>query len=269
MSGLFRRLILTSLTLACLSVTGLAQAGETLQRVIDFKTLKVGMTADQPPLNMLSRDKNLMGFDVDLAKALANAMRVKLEIKVMPFGDLMSSLDNGTIDMVISGMAITPERSEEAAFVGPYMMSGKSLLTKDSVLAKVSGSDEFNRGDLTLTALKNSTSASFVREGAPEATLIEVEHYDEAVKMILEGDADGMVADMPVCRLTVLRFPDLGLVTLDKPLTVEPIGIALDKDDREFFNLVDNYLEAYTRIGVVAQLRKQWLEDKEWLAALP
>lgn len=265
----FKFLALTCLSVIALTLSGPGHAGDTLQRVIDFKTLKVGMTGDQPPMNMLSREKSLMGFDVDLARAMANAMRVKLEIKVMPFGELMEALEEDRIDMVISGMAITPERSEEAVFVGPYMMSGKSILTRDSVLARVSDSEEFNRETFTLAALQNSTSASFIREAAPQARLVEVEHYDEAVKMVIDGEADGMVADMPVCQLTVLRYPEAGLVTLERPLTLEPIGIALNKDDPEFLNLVDNYLKAYTGIGVLAQLRKKWLEESSWIAALP
>lgn len=268
MPRLFRTLALAALTL--LSCTApLAQAGETLQRVIDFKTLTVGMSGDQPPMNMLNREKALMGFDVDLAKALANAMHVQLDIKTIPFGDLMKALEKGEVDLVISGMAITPERSQEAAFVGPYMMSGKSMLTRDSVLARVSASEDFNRGDLKLVALKNSTSASFVREGAPDATLVEVEQYDEAVQMVIKGKVDGMIADMPICELSVLRYPEAGLVTLERPLTVEPIGIAMSKEDTEFHNLVDNYLEAYTRIGLLAKLREKWLKDNAWLAALP
>ncbi len=261
--------LLSLLTVFTLALAPMGQAGETLQRVLDFKTIKVGMSADQPPMNMVSRDQSLMGFDVDLARSLAAAMRVKLEIKVMPFGELMEALETSEIDMIISGLAITPARSEQVAFVGPYMMSGKSLLTKDSVLAKISGTEEFNRADLTLTALKNSTSANFVREAAPEAKLVEVAQYDEAIQMVINGKADGMIADMPACQLAVLRYPEAGLVTLESPLTVEPIGIAVSKDDREFYNLVDNYLDAYTRIGVLAKLRKKWLEDSGWLAALP
>ena len=69
-------------------------AGETLQRVIDFKTLRVGMSGDQPPFTMTNRDGVPMGFDVDLAMALASAMKVKPEIKRMPFGDLMQALEN-------------------------------------------------------------------------------------------------------------------------------------------------------------------------------
>ncbi len=120
-----------------------------------------------------------------------------------------------------------------------------------------------------LLALKNSTSADFVRDVAPEATLKEVNNYDEAVKMIVNGKADGLIADLPICVLSVLRYPDQGLVTLERPLTVEPIGIAVSKDDPQFLNLVDNYLDAYGKMGVLSQLRKKWLEDKSWLVQMP
>ena len=246
-----------------------ALAGDTLQRVIDFKVLKVGMSANQPPMTMTNREGGLMGFDVDLAQALAVAMKVKLEIKTMPFGDLMTALEEDKIDLILSGMSITPERTEMVSFIGPYMMSGKSILTKNSVLGKISSTSEFNRKDLKLVALRNSTSASFVKSVAPEATLIEIASYDEGVEMLIADKADAMVADMTQCRLSVLRYPEAGLTTLEKPLTVEPIGIAVSKDDSQFINLVDNYLRAYEKTGVLTQLRKKWFEDSSWVVALP
>ncbi len=246
-----------------------AVAGDTLQRVIDFKVLKVGMSANQPPMTMTNREGGLMGFDVDLAKALAAAMRVKLEIKTMPFGELLTALEDDKIDMIISGMSITPERTEMVTFVGPYMMSGKSILTKSSVLGEVTSTAEFNNKDIKLLALSNSTSASFVKGAAPEATLVEVASYDEGVEMLIDDKADAMVADMPMCVLSVLRFPEAGLTTLDRPLTVEPIGIAISKGDAQFENLVGNYLRAYEKTGVLNQMRQRWFEDSSWVAALP
>lgn len=269
MTRLFKHFLLSAALIAGSLLSTAGMAGETLQRVIDFKTLKVGISGDQPPFNMVNRDGVPMGFDVDLAVALANAMKVKPEIKQMPFGDLMEALENEEVDMVISGMSITPERAEMASFIGPYMMSGKSILTKNSVLAKASDSDAFNRGDLRLAALKNSTSASFISSAAPEATLIEVATYEEAIKGLNEGKIDGLVADMPVCVLTVLRYPDAGFVTLDKPLTVEPVGIAVKASDPQFHNLVDNYLEAYGKMGILAKIRAKWFENNNWVAALP
>ena len=252
-----------------LAFSGAISAGETLQRVIDFKVLKVGMSGNQPPFNALSKSGNTIGFDVDLARALASAMNVKLEIKAIPFGELMTALEEDKIDMVVSGMEITPQRTERVSFVGPYMMSGKSILTKNSVLSKVSSTEAFNRADLKLVALSGSTSASFVNMAAPNAQLIEVADYDKGVAMILEGKADAMVADMPICMLTVLRYPDAGLTTLSEPLTVAPVGIAVSKDDPQFLNLVDNYLEAYGKVGLLAKMRKKWFENQQWIAALP
>ena len=137
------------------------------------------------------------------------------------------------------------------------------------MLAEVSEAGEFNRSELRLLSLKNSTSTTFIREVAPEAGLTEVTHYDEAVQLIIDGKADALVADLPICVLSVLRYPNAGLVTLDQPLTVEPQGIAISKDDSQFLNLVENYLDAYAKIGVLTKLRKKWLEEKSWIAELP
>jgi polar amino acid transport system substrate-binding protein len=269
MSNAIKRLMLGGLMALAIAFPINSMAGDTLQRVIDFKVLKVGMSANQPPMTMVNREGGVMGFDVDLARALATAMKVKLEIKAMPFGELMSALEDDKIDMVLSGMSITPERTELVSFVGPYMMSGKSILTRNSVLGKISSGEEFNRKELKLLALSNSTSVSFVKTVAPDANLIEINSYDEGVAMLIEGKADAMVADMPMCVLSVLRYPEAKLTTLDRPLTVEPIGIAISKDDPQFFNLVDNYLRAYEKTGVLGKLRQKWFEDSSWVAALP
>lgn len=269
MSKAFIRILLAGLMALGAALPIHAMAGDTLQRVIDFQVLRVGMSGNQPPMTMTNREGGLMGFDVDLAKALAMAMKVKLDIKPMPFGELITALEKNEIDMVLSNVSITPERTELVSFVGPYMMSGMSILTKSSALGKISSTEEFNRKGLKLLAVSNSTNAAFIKSVAPEATLIEIASYDEGVAMLIEGKADAMVADMTQCILAVMRFPDAGLSTLEKPLTVEPVGIAVSKDDRQFFNLVDNYLRAYEKTGVLTQLRKKWFEDNAWVAALP
>jgi len=264
-----KRTLLAALMALTTTLSVHAVAGDALQRVIDFQVLKVGMSGNQPPMTMTNREGGLMGFDVDLAKALAMAMNVKLEIKPMPFGELMQALEDDKIDMILSNMSITPERTEKVSFVGPYMMSGMSILTKNSVLGSITSTEDFNRDNIRLLALKNSTHANFVKNAAPDATLIETASYDEGVAMLIDGKADAMVGDMTQCILAVMRYPDAGLTTLEKPLTVEPIGIAISKDDAQFFNLVDNYLRAYEKTGVLTQLRKKWFEDNTWIAALP
>lgn len=269
MTRLFKTLAINMLAVVSLLAPIESFAGDTLQRIIDFGTLTVGTSASQAPMTMISREGELMGFDIDLASALASAMQVQLDVQVMPFGELLPALEAGRIDMILSNMSITPERTELVSFLGPYMMSGKSILTKNSTLSAASSTDAFNRDGLRLIALGNSTSAVFIEQAAPTATLIEVPSYDAGVKMLIEGGGDAMVADLPFCLLTILRYPEAGLTTLEKPLTIEPVGIAISKNDQQFHNLVDNYLRAYERTGVLARMRKKWFEDSSWVSSLP
>ena len=92
---------------------------------------------------------------------------------------------------------------------------------------------------------------------------------NDGVAKLLAGEVDALVADMATCKLAVLRNRDSGLVTLKEPLTVEPVGIAISGDDPQFKNLVDNYLSAYGKTGVLNKLREKWFEQGDWVIALP
>jgi polar amino acid transport system substrate-binding protein len=262
------RFALAGLLALCVSATAFADS-PVLDRVVKNGVLRVAMSGDQPPFNAISRDKSLIGFDVDLAKALAGAMKVKVEIVQLPFGDLMAALESGKADMIISGMSITPERTQKVSFVGPYMMSGKSILVSAAAQAKVKTGADFNNANITLLALENSTSQTFAQRALPDARLKTIANYQEGVKLLLDGKADAMVADMPACKLSVLRNPGAGLAVLEPPLSVEPVGIAVSKKDVQFQNLVRNYLSTLEKIGMTTQLRQQWFENSAWIAALP
>jgi len=149
------------------------------------------------------------------------------------------------------------------------MMSGKSILAKASTLAGAKGSEDIDLPSFSLAALQNSTSQEFVQLNLPKAKLVTIKDYDEGVKMVMDGKVDALVADMPICVLSVLRHPEAGLATLSRPMTVEPIGIAIPASDLQLLNLLDNYLDALEGMGYMQELRKVWLQDGSWVAALP
>ena len=260
--------VVAGLLALCLSSLSFA-ASPTLDRVIESGVLKVAMSGDQPPFNVVSRDKSLIGFDVDLAKALAVAMKVKLELVQIPFGDLQASVVSGKSDMVISGMAITPSRTQQLSFIGPYMVSGKSMLTTSKVKNTIKTGAELNNPEIRMVALENSTSESFVKRNLPKSTLSTIANYDEGIKKLLAGEVDAMVADMPILKLSVLRNPNADLGIIDPPMSVEPIGIAIASNDEQFENLVQNYLSTLEKTGLTKRLRQKWFEDNSWIVALP
>jgi polar amino acid transport system substrate-binding protein len=260
--------VLTGLVALCLSSLGLA-ASPVLDRVVENGVLKVAMSVDQPPFNMRSRDKSVIGFDVDLAQALADAMQVKLEIVETPFGELLAALADSKADMVISGMTITPERTRKVSFVGPYTLSGKSILTTARIKGVAEDSAVFNDAEIRVVALKNSTSESFVQRNLPKASLHTIGNYDEGIQMLLTGRIDAMVADIPILKLSMLRYPGAGLSMIEPALSIEPLGIALPNNDKQFENLVRNYMSSLDRSGLTTRLREKWFEDNSWITQLP
>ena len=240
-----------------------------LARIVKAGELRVGLSANQPPLNVRSKAGDIIGLEADLARLLAGSMGVKVKFVVKNFSDLIPALGKGEIDVAMSGITITPERNLDVAFVGPYFVSGKSLLTKSSSLAESDETADIDSADVTLAALESSTSQRFVEVLVPKAKLKTVADYDAGVAAVREDKVDAFVADFPICVLSVLRYGGEGLVTLAAPLTVEPIGIALPPDDFLFVNLVDNYLNSLEATGALERLRREWFENGAWLADLP
>ncbi|UCG86564.1 MAG: transporter substrate-binding domain-containing protein [Gemmatimonadota bacterium] len=246
-----------------------AQDAPILERVMTSDTLRVGMSGNQPPFNFRNRSGAMAGMDYELATLLAGAMGVELRIVTKPFGQLRAALKAGEVDAVISGMAITAQRARDMLFVGPYMVSGKSILTNSRALAAIDEAEDINRANLKLAALEGSTSQEFIERYVPEAQLTTVEDYEEAVQMVINDTVDALVADMPICVLAVLRYPDRGLVTLAELLTIEPIGVAVPANDLMFRSLIQNYMDGPAGLGILEELRSMWFDDGSWIATLP
>jgi ABC-type amino acid transport substrate-binding protein len=124
-------------------------------------------------------------------------------------------------------------------------------------------------GAVRLAALAGSTSQQFVERSMTEAVLTTTTDYDEAVQLLLDGKVDALVADYPVCILSVLQHPGAGLATIVSPFTFEPIGVALPADAPLLTNLVENYLTLLEGTGLLEQLREKWFADGSWLSQLP
>jgi len=273
-----RRIIVVALVVTVGLITALGQvfaAGETrslspvLDRIMAKKELVVGTAASMPPLNMTTKDGQIIGIEADLARYFATGMGVKLNLKAIRFNDLLTALGKGQVDMVLSGMTITPQRNLSVAFVGPYFASGKSILTKQANVESVDEIEKMNNPDKVLVALKGSTSQTFVEKLMPKAKLVLSDDYDKAVAMVKNDGAIAMVADYPICFLSVHRYPEVGFATLTKPISYEPIGIALPASDPLLLNWLQNVLNFLEKTGELEAVTQRWFRDTSWISQLP
>lgn len=246
-----------------------ASASPVIERIMQRGELVVGMAGNMPPMNMTSKEGELIGYEVDLARAMAAAMGVRAKLAAIPFAELLPALQSGKIDLILSNMTITPGRNLKVAFVGPYFISGKAFLTKIKTIAMADEAEDIDAKNTKLVVLKGSTSQAFVEEAIPDATLVTANDYDEAVKMVLEDKVHAMVADYPICVVSVFRYPNQGLLSVVTTLTYEPIGVGVPAGDPLLVNWVENFMGIAEETGLLQDLKENWLLQADWLNRLP
>ena len=251
-----------------LTVANIAAAGKALDSILKKGELVVGITGAQPPLNVKNKDGKVIGFDADIAELMAVNMGVKIKFATMPFPDLLAALEAGKVDMVLSGMTMTLKRNLSVAFVGPYYISGKGILTKAQSIGAIQQAEGLNNPEFKVAALQKSTSQTFVEQAAPKAKVVPTKSYDEAIEMLLKDQVNALVADYPFCAFSAFRYQDKGLVAGQSKFTVEPLGIAVHEDTL-LINWLGNFLNMLEASGQMKMLNKRWFQDGSWIKELP
>lgn len=258
---MLKHMFIRSLALVVL-LTGLhgmaCAAASTLERVQQRGTLILGTSGNMPSMSQAGPDGKVSGFDIDLASIMADAMGVKLIIEVMTFAELLPALESGKVDAVISNLTITPKRNLRVAFVGPYLISGKCIVTKSETLAKAEQLGDLNNANTKLAVLGGSTSEDFVRGLFPAAAVVKIDDYAKGADLVATDRVNGMLTDYPICLATLKAYPDAGFSSVFSRLTYEPIGIALPAGDAQFINWTENFLDRMDGTNGIEELGQRW-----------
>ncbi|MDX2455800.1 transporter substrate-binding domain-containing protein [Desulfosarcina sp.] len=263
----------TVLAVVLLSVLALfmavtVSAGPTMDRILKTGELVIGTSGAQPPMTAISQKGEIIGLDADIARSMAAALEVKVKFKILPFADLLPALEAGQVDMILSSMTITPTRNRKVVFVGPYLVSGKGILTLSNRFATLQQATGLNAPEVNIAALKDSTSQKYTETLMPEAKLIPIDSYDQGIDLLLKKKVDVVVADYPFCALTAYRYQDKGLLAGKAPLSFEPLGIAMPEDTL-LVNWVQNFLILLQGNGQLPEMHKKWLTGGKWVDELP
>ena len=251
--------------LASVLMTFPSHAQDVMKRIMDSGTIRVGLSGNQPPFSMESLDGSIIGYEVDLANMLADAMNVRAEIVQMPFPELLPSLEEGDVDIVMSGITMTTERNMHVAFVGPYLVTGKSILSKNVDYTNQANTRYINDKKVSIVTLRGSTSQDYVQAEFPDAKLTLVGDYDDAIEMLRNDEIDLMVADYAECTYASFKFSEDHFHVMKDPMTAERIGLALTPHDPLLINLITNYFDELLENGDFQKLEEEWFRGGSWL----
>lgn len=227
------------------SVSSIAQSPPTLQ---------VATEPTFPPFEMQDQATgDLIGFDIDLMKAIGEAAELNIEFISLPFDGIIPALQSNTVDAAISGMTITAERAQTISFSRPYFKAGLAIAVQDDT------TDIQNFADLEGKRIAVQIGTT----GAQEASTIEgatVSSFDSAslaLQELINGKVDAVVNDGPVTLYAIKEAGLRGVKVVGELVTEEYYGIALPQDS-PYIDDINNALELLIQNGGYRAVYQTW-----------
>lgn len=247
---------LRSLLLACccLLATGAAVAGN----VLDNKVIRIGTSGDYPPLSNVV-DGKVVGIDADFASMLSQRSGKDFQFKVMPWSSLIMALQQGDIDVIMSGMSITPERAAKVDFTKSYFSIGQMAIIRVEDVARYSSPTNILQPNVRIGYVADTTGAAFVQKFAGMTTLRSFASVEPALDALLKGEIDCLVHDSVTSWMVDQDRRYSSLMSLRNPLTEEHLAWAVNKDQPQLLDMLNQQLAAMQQDGSVDKVLNQWI----------
>lgn len=269
---------LFALTLAgALSISMLAGCGEkaadnaqdtaedtSLADVQAKGSFTLGLDADFAPMGFTQDDGQIVGFDIDLANAVAEKMGVALEVKPIDWDSKGMELSSGKIDIIWNGFSITDERRKEVLFSNPY------LSTKQSIIVKA-GSDIKTKADLAgkkIALQDGSTSEDAMKADTATYETIgddNISRFKENSQVLMEvdaGRADAAVIDEIFVRYYLQKENMLDkFVVLEEGFDEEDYGVGGRKGDYALMEAINKALDECKADGTTSEISQKWFGE--------
>jgi len=238
----------------------------TLDDIQKRGVLRVGTESNYFPFEMTDKSGQLVGFDMDIAYRMAQAMGVKLEIVNGTVDSLIPGLVTNKYDIFIRGITLTQERNLKVNFSDPYFESGETLLIRKALANQVHAYGDLNQPNFRIVSKVGTTGEMAAKKFMPKAKYTGFETEQEAVTEVKNGNADAFVFDAPYNTVAMLLFAQDKLVHINKPFTYEPLAWAVRQGDVDFLNWLNHFLEQIRRDGTYDRLHHKWFVEDGWLA---
>jgi len=229
----------------------------TLAEIQRRGTLRVGLDASFPPFETMADNGQIVGLDVDLARAIAADLGVEVELVNIGFDGLYDALLARRADIIISGLPYDPRWTEDVAYTRNYFNAGQVLVTRADEQTIEAVEDVAGR---TVTVEWGSQADMEGRRLAEEfeaVTLLRQPTAAEALASLFSGQADTAIVDGVTAQSAIPR--GIKLVT---NLTDEWYAAAVHIESRELLAAVNQTLIRLEESGEMAEMRTQWLADR-------
>lgn len=225
--------------------------------------VRIGTEGAYPPFNNLEADGSLVGFDIDIARALCEEMNAECEFITQDWDGIIPALQAGKFDAIIASMSITDERKEKVDFTEKYYNTPPAIaVPKDS---KLTGTSDEDLKGVALGAQSSTTHSNYAEEKLPSAELKLYPTPDEYKLDLASGRIDAAIDDVVVLD-EWLKSDDgsccklLGTLTPDPVINGEGAGIAIRKEDTDLKEMFNKAIQAIRANGKYEEINAKYFD---------
>ncbi len=223
------------------------------------KTYTVAVDAAYAPFEYQDEQGNIVGFSVDLMKAIAADQGIQFQFYNTPYEGIFARLGSGERDVVLASATITPERQKSMDFPDPYFQAtqmivvgakGDNIRSFDDLKDKLVSVQTGTTGDLVMQKLQGETSTKIKR----------MESMPLALNELMAGGVDASVGDNGVIQYFVANHPDVKFRTLvDSGFDKEEYGFVVKKDRADdLLPKINAGLKSIRANGTYDKIKQQW-----------
>lgn len=259
-------IVLTGLFSMLISGTGLAADISTLEQIKKSGEIRIGYRETEPPMSFLNKDKQPVGYSIELCLHIANEVKSTLQnpniaTKYLPVNasNRFDALRDNSIDILCGSTTKTLSRSELVDFTQLTFITGAAFLSLNS--AKVEKFSDLKGKKVAVvkdTTTKNALEKNLRKKGS-DAKIIVVDSAAEGVDLVVKGEVAAFSADQIVLIGLVVTHKDKKQFAVsDKVFSFEPFALAIRQNDSEFRLLADRTLARLNRSGNITKVFNQW-----------
>lgn len=232
--------------------------GSTMAPSIFAATLKVGLSAEYPPL-AYEQDGQYVGIEPDNATAVGKIIGREIKFIEMPFTRLIPALNAGEIDVIMTGMSITPERSHLVSFADPYLDIGQMGIVHIDSAARFMQPWSIYREGVRVGVEPGTTGALFAEREMPDATISFFVDPPAAFAGLRRKAIDVYIHDAPTSWLLATTPDGEDLIGLYHSLTEESLAWAVRKSDTRLLSDLNRALATMKTKGALRYILNRWI----------
>jgi cyclohexadienyl dehydratase len=236
-----------------------AQQRSRLHKILQTGVLRVGTTGDFNPMSLRDPATNsYIGFDIDVAKELANDLGVKIKFVPTEWKTIVNGIVSDKYDITTSA-SITSTRIRTVGFSEPYFHVGTVPLTLKKNLSKFDSWDRINKADVVIAVTLGTSQEQQVKRFCPHAKIRAIEAPARDYQEVLSGRAMISVTSNIEAWMLVRTYPELAVVAVEKSISPADLAFMVVQDDLIWINFLNHWIKIKKNLGFFEELEKKWI----------